>query len=107
MSWSLSVVSGCPDPLEDFPACCVRWPKHPRFVSLGGDRGKFSWLRLQLGEFAPARQQSRSSNYVACHYDASLARLMRRKSGSLGPRQYGPERSALLREIRQRRGRLS
>jgi hypothetical protein len=42
---------------------------------------------------------------VGCHHDASLTRPMRRTSGSLGPRQYGPERSALLREIRQRRGR--
>jgi hypothetical protein len=44
---------------------------------------------------------------VTCHHDSFLARPMRRKSGSLGPQKYGPERSALLREIRQRRGRPS
>jgi hypothetical protein len=43
---------------------------------------------------------------MTCHHDSSLATPARRKSMSL-VRKSGPERSALLREIRQRRGRPS
>jgi hypothetical protein len=42
---------------------------------------------------------------IVCHHRSSLPNLARRKPAPLGPRKARPSMSALLREIRQRRGR--
>jgi len=42
---------------------------------------------------------------IVCHHGSSLPNLALRRLASLGPRKGRPSMSALLREIRQRRGR--
>jgi hypothetical protein len=42
---------------------------------------------------------------IVCHHRSSLPNLARPKPAPLGPRKARPSMSALLREIRQRRGR--
>jgi hypothetical protein len=42
---------------------------------------------------------------IVCHHHSSLPSLARRKPARLGPPKARPSMSALLREIRQRRGR--
>jgi hypothetical protein len=42
---------------------------------------------------------------IVCHHHSSIPNLARRKPAPLGPQKARPRMSALLREIRQRRGR--
>jgi hypothetical protein len=42
---------------------------------------------------------------IVCHHHSSMPSLARRKPAPLGPQKARPSPSALLREIRQRRGR--
>jgi hypothetical protein len=42
---------------------------------------------------------------IVCHHHSSMPNLARRKPAALGPRKARPSMSALLREIRLRRGR--
>jgi len=42
---------------------------------------------------------------IVCHHDSSMPSLARRRAGPPGPGKARPSLSALLREIRQRRGR--
>lgn len=42
---------------------------------------------------------------IVCHHDSTLPSVVRRKAAPPGPRTARPNMSALLREIRHRRGR--
>jgi hypothetical protein len=42
---------------------------------------------------------------IVCHHDSTMPSLAARRPARLGPRTARPTLSALLREIRQRRGR--
>jgi len=42
---------------------------------------------------------------IVCHHGSTLPGVVRRRSASIGPQKIRPSLSALLREIRQRRGR--